>query len=865
MNPLLSTPTPRVSPAEAAGLFDVAWECDGAPSDPGAAERPPQSAGIERGGDVIDRYTLVRRLGIGGCGVVWLAEQTQPLRRQVALKILKAGMDTREFIARFEQERQALAVMDHPNIAKVFDAGSTAVGRPYFVMEFVPGEPLTSYCDARELDVIARLRLFRRVCLAVQHAHAKGVIHRDLKPSNILVCDHDGEPFPKVIDFGVAKAAAGQFTDRTLHTRVEQAIGTPGYMSPEQLDPRLGATDSRSDVYGLGAMLYELLTGVPPLDEDGFAQAAFAAVLRRVREEDPPPPSRRITSLSVERRTEVARRRGIPPQHLGGILRGELDWLVMRCLEKDPRHRYQTASDLAEDLERYLHDGSVIARPSPWLRKAWRFVHRRRVAAVAAALVMIALGTAVFALAENQRLRFGARPLRHPQQSPPFVNSLGLPFQPVTLASDTSDESAGLAELWFSVFETRRGDFATFLNETGHDMSPPAGVSAEYQPPDITWEHPGFDQTNDHPVVCVSWNDAMTFCQWLTKRERDLGLIGPRDYYRLPTDREWSIAIGLPFEFGNTPLERSAVGQSASNESGGSFPWGSAWPPPSRIGNLFADKIKGFSDSHPHTAPVGSYRAGEFGLHDMVGNVKERCLDPDSTAKTHQEYMTVRGSDWSTQDRADLPSSLRVSGMPAAWRYNWVGFRCALVRFVDGPNLLENTTAADWRDVFGAWRISRQRIAHTDGTPLVYPYPDRWLVWKNPALPRDWLLEFLAAPDLPDGGDWAECCKTLWIAYRFVSSEDYSAVSIGYGGVQIVRKEAGAGQRILARLPGETDPEMAAQPVPYAIEVRGKWVRVFRKGVQLVEAEDRQRGNGALALEWVNIPGSFYNVRLRAR
>jgi serine/threonine protein kinase/formylglycine-generating enzyme required for sulfatase activity len=864
-DPPPTIPATKPSPAEAVGLFDVALEPNSGTPDEVAAEDLLQSAGIERSGDVIERYTLVRCLGVGGCGVVWLAEQTQPLRRQVALKILKAGMDTREFIARFEQERQALAMMDHPNIAKVFDAGATATGRPFFVMELVPGDPLTDYCDSRELDVLARLRLFRQICLAVQHAHAKGVVHRDLKPSNILVSDQDGEAFPKVIDFGVAKAAAGQLTDKTLHTRIEQVIGTPGYMSPEQLDPRLGAADGRSDVYGLGAVLYELLTGVPPLDEEGFAQAAFAAVLRRVREEDPTPPSRRITSLAAGRRATVARQRGTAVQYLPGILRGELDWLVMRCLEKDPRHRYQTASELAADIERYLRDGSVLARPSPWPRKVWRFLHRRRVAAVAAAVVLVALGIAAVAIVENHRLRFAARSLRHPQNAPPFVNSLGLPFQPVTLACDTSDDPAGLAGLWLSTYETRRSDFATFLRETSHDMSPPAGISTYYQPREITWEKPGFKQADDHPAVCVSWNDATAFCKWLTERERHSKIIGPHDFYRLPTDLEWSVAVGLRYEFGATPDVRAAVAQAVFEERGDGFPWGSAWPPPPQCGNLAADGVAGYRDPYLFTAPVGSFPAGEFGLHDMVGNVGEWCVDPASTTKTRYEYMTVRGSSWGTSERSDLASANRLLGCPKAWRYPNIGFRCALVRHQPGENLLVNATAGDWHDGMGTWRVTPERLAQTDGTPRVNSLLDTWLAWKKPGLPRDWLLEFQIAPDLPAGQAWEICCKTVQIAYRFTSPADFSAVNIGYGGVQILRQKPGAPLLTLGRFLCETDPEMAVQPVPYAVEVRGTWVRVFRKGVLMVEAEDQTAGKGTLAFDWRNVPGSLYGVRLRAR
>jgi serine/threonine protein kinase/formylglycine-generating enzyme required for sulfatase activity len=863
-DPTPPLPPDKLSAAEAAGLFDVACQ----PRDEtGHGEitddNPLQATGMERAGDVIDRYTLVRCLGIGGCGAVWLAEQTQPLQRQVALKILKAGMDTREFIARFEQERQALALMDHPHIAKIFDAGSTAIGRPYFVMEYVPGEPLDGYCDRRQLDVIARLRLFRQVCLAVQHAHDKGVIHRDLKPSNLLVREQDGEPYPQVIDFGVAKAAGANLTDITVHTRIEQALGTPGYMSPEQLDPRLGRPDGRSDVFSLGAVLYELLTGTPPLDNDEFAQAAFAAVLRRVREDDPPPPSRRVTSLAAARRTEVARQRGIPVQHLPGILRGELDWLVMRCLEKDPRHRYQTATELADDLQRYLRDGSVLARPAPWTRKAWRTVSRNRLAAGAVVVGMLALGFAVTVLVENHQLRFGIRKLRHLPSQEPFKNSLGMEFLPVTLACDTVADEGGLAEAWFSVHETRRGEFATFLRdpETRHDMSVPNGVPPNYQAPEINWEHPGFAQTDAHPVVCVSWDDADAFCQWLTRKERHEKIIGPRDFYRLPTDREWSTAIGLRHEIGETPSERAVIAQTVFDEHGDGFPWGSAWPPPAGSGNFAADQIAGYQDTHPYTAPAGSFRPGEFGLHDLAGNVTEWCLEPANAATTPYDYMTARGASWQTCDRADLAASSRDTALPKRWRYPFVGFRCVLVRFKDGVNLLPNAAADSWIPLVGRWRIAEGRLSQTDNTPDL----GDWLMWRTPELPRNWLLEFLAQPEVASPADWEACCKGMRIAYRFVSPDDYTAVLVGHRGVQIVRHFPGNESRILARLAGGVDHDMGKGPVAYAIEASDDWIRVYRKGVLVLETRDPERRGGALAFEWFNVKGTFHGLRLRER
>ncbi|HWA87867.1 MAG TPA: serine/threonine-protein kinase, partial [Opitutus sp.] len=308
-------------------------------------ERPPPPP-EEKPGDVIGRYTLLKKIGEGGCGIVYLAEQTEPVRRRVALKVIKLGMDTRQVILRFEAERQALAMMDHPDIARVFDAGATAAGRPYFVMEFVDGVPITKFCDEHSVAMPARLELFARVCLAMQHAHQKGIIHRDVKPSNILVALHDGVPAPKVIDFGIAKATQGRLTEHTLLTGLEQLIGTPAYMSPEQAELRDLDIDTRSDVYSLGVLLYELLTGQPPFDPKSLVQAGVDEIRRIIREVEPPRPSTRISTLPDADRATVARLRGAAPTQLTTTLRGDLDWIVMRCLEKDRDRRYGTAHEL---------------------------------------------------------------------------------------------------------------------------------------------------------------------------------------------------------------------------------------------------------------------------------------------------------------------------------------------------------------------------------------------------------------------------------------------------------------------------------------------------------------------------------------
>jgi WD40 repeat protein/serine/threonine protein kinase len=356
-----------------------------------------QAAPTEKAGDRIGRYKLREKIGEGGCGVVYVAEQEEPVRRRVALKVIKLGMDTRSVVARFEAERQALALMDHPNIAKVFDAGSTELGRPFFVMELVRGVRITQYCDQNKLSTRERLDLFIKVCQAVQHAHQKGIIHRDLKPSNILVTLHDGTPVPKVIDFGIAKATEGRLTDLTVYTELYQFIGTPAYMSPEQAEMSGLDIDTRSDVYSLGVLLYELLTGCTPFDAQELVAGGLEAMRRTIREMDPVRPSTRLNTMSPEERTTTAQRRGMDAPTLVHLLRGDLDWIVMKCLEKDRVRRYETANGLGADLQRFINNEPVAARPPSTSYRFRKFVRRNRaiVAAATSVALVLALGTCV--------------------------------------------------------------------------------------------------------------------------------------------------------------------------------------------------------------------------------------------------------------------------------------------------------------------------------------------------------------------------------------------------------------------------------------------------------------------------------------
>jgi serine/threonine protein kinase len=351
----------------------------------------------------IGPYRLLQEIGEGGMGVVYMAEQTEPVQRKVALKVVKPGMDSRQVMARFEAERQALAMMDHVNIARVLDAGATETRRPYFVMELVHGVPITKYCDDNRLTPRQRLELFTPVCHAIQHAHQKGIIHRDIKPSNVMVTLYDGQAIPKVIDFGVAKATEQKLTARTLFTHYGTMVGTLEYMSPEQAEMSALGVDTRSDIYSLGVLLYELLTGSTPLGHKRLKEAEYGEILRLIKEEEPAKPSTRLSesgaalpSISAQRQTE--------PAKLTKLVRGELDWIVMKCLEKDRNRRYVTANGLAADVERYLNDEAVQACPPSTLYRLRKLASRRKGALVSISAVAVATFVALAALAVSTGL-----------------------------------------------------------------------------------------------------------------------------------------------------------------------------------------------------------------------------------------------------------------------------------------------------------------------------------------------------------------------------------------------------------------------------------------------------------------------------
>ncbi|HKI33834.1 MAG TPA: protein kinase [Gemmataceae bacterium] len=438
----------------------------------GSFLQQPAAAGLtdayrplsEGPGTVIGPYKLLQQIGEGGFGVVYMAEQQEPVRRKVALKIIKPGMDTKEVIARFESERQALALMDHPNVARVLDAGATDSSRPYFVMELVRGVPITEFCDKNHLPTGGRLELFNALCRAVQHAHQKGIIHRDLKPSNILVTLHDGQPVPKVIDFGVAKATSQQLTHRTLFTAYGQMIGTPAYMSPEQAEMSGLDIDTRSDIYSLGVLLYELLTGTTPLESKRLREAGYAEMQRLIREEEPPRPSTRLSSLGGAA-TILAGNRGTDVRRLAQLLRGDLDWIVMKALEKDRNRRYETPSAFAADVERFLHDEAILARPPSALYRLRKFARRNRAAVLTAATVAILLiigiaGTSlglVWAMRAEDDARHDATRAHDAEQlAAQRLVDVQLERDGANLAQNEAETTAGLLKVALAQEDSRR-------------------------------------------------------------------------------------------------------------------------------------------------------------------------------------------------------------------------------------------------------------------------------------------------------------------------------------------------------------------------------------------------------------------------
>ncbi len=415
--------------------------------------------------DSIGPYKLLEIIGEGGMGIVYRAEQREPVRRPVALKVIKLGMDTREILSRFEAEQQTLAVLDHPAIAKLYDAGATEDGRPYFAMELVAGQPITAYCDRHKLDLRERLELFVGLCRGLEHAHRRGILHRDIKPSNVLVTNPDGKPLAKIIDFGVAKAINQRLTEKTLYTQIGRVIGTPAYMSPEQAAPTAEGIDHRTDIYALGALLYELLTGQLPLELD-VGSVAFDEIARQVREVDPPTPSTRWSHLNPARTASLAKRRNAPHNEIARNLRGELDWITMKALEKEPHRRYESAAMLAADIERFLHREAVLAGPPSSLYRLRRYIQRNRgpVLAASAVIAALSLGLTVSLLqrAEAQRATREAEALARRTNE-----VISESFAVLTSSEELLQSTPGAQEIRVALL-VRARDYYESLAEKGH-------------------------------------------------------------------------------------------------------------------------------------------------------------------------------------------------------------------------------------------------------------------------------------------------------------------------------------------------------------------------------------------------------------
>ena len=451
----------------------------------------------EQPGTVIGPYKLLQQIGEGGMGVVFMAEQSEPIQRTVALKIIKPGMDTRQVIARFEAERQALAMMDHPNIAKVLDAGTTDSGRPYFVMELVKGVPITKYCDEKHLPLRARLELLLPVCQAVQHAHQKGVIHRDIKPTNVLVAEYDDRAVPKVIDFGVAKATAQKLTDRTMFTEFGQVLGTVEYMSPEQAKLNQLDIDTRSDIYSLGVLLYELLTGSTPFGRKRLNEAAFDEALRIIREEEPQKPSTRLST--TDQLPSIAANRHSEPARLSKVVRGELDWVVMKALEKDRNRRYETANDLAADVQRYLHDELVQARPATRMYRFKKFARRNKAGVLAgstivAALALGVIGTSLGLVRAESHRRSEVAARRLAQKN--FDEARATVRQLLNVSNEDLYDVPGLQPLRVKLMQSAVEHYESFVNGSSLDPAPRAELARLYVMYGFTAEDIGANSRN---------------------------------------------------------------------------------------------------------------------------------------------------------------------------------------------------------------------------------------------------------------------------------------------------------------------------------------------------------------------------------
>ena len=688
----------------------------------------------ESPGTVIGRYRLLEKVGEGGMAAVYMAEQQEPIRRKVALKIIKLGMDTKSVIARFEAERQALALMDHPNIAKVLDAGATDTGRPYFVMELVHGLSITAYCDKNRLDTCQRLELFVQICHAVQNAHQKGIIHRDLKPSNVLVTMHDDKPVPKVIDFGIAKATNQRLTEKTLFTRYAHIIGTPAYMSPEQAQMGGLDVDTRTDIYSLGVLLYELLTGTTPFDAETLHEAGYAEMPRIIRETDPLRPSTRLSALR-DTVIEIAQQRRTNPDTLKKLIKGDLDWIVMKCLEKDRIRRYETVHCLAEDIERHLRHEPILARSPSLVYRAQKFWwrHRSHIAASAMATVLlIALVVMILMYRRTSKLQWAKGEALPKIMEFVKQGDYTAAFSLARQVEDYIPEDSTLKDLWPQIclecsittipagadvfarkFSAQEGTWEYLGRSPLRDVRLPRGAyrwrleKAGYEPRECvasdTFEVL-LQEKGDHPEMVLIGSqtcgrylmDKFEVTNEQFKRFVVAGGYENKEYWSgllfVKEDRNltWDQAMGefcdrtgqpgpSTWEEGSYPKGQELYPVSGiswyeaaayARFVGKNLPTISHWFEAAQIRD--ASLILSYSNFNRSPAPVGNHPGmGRYGLHDMAGNVREWCFNATDGSGT-QRY--ILGGSW-----ADPTYTFREGDLRSPWDRSFLnGIRCVI-------------------------------------------------------------------------------------------------------------------------------------------------------------------------------------------